>query len=133
MNVTFRKNLLRELKRFAADEKRGISLEHFADAAGLSPSTLYLILNDRLPMSAWSQLRLSKALNEWRAGMIKIMQRMDRTKYVDYRAEPQPVARRTMQLQSNGKVVKLRVGLRQRGDYSQPTLAETLDGEHPKR
>lgn len=133
MGVTHRKNLLHELRRFSEDETRGISLEHFADLAGLSPTTFRFILDGRLPMSEWSQIRLFKALTEWRCGDVKIMQRRDRTKYLDYNKEPKPVVRRTLQLQSDGKVVKLKVGLRQRGDYSEPTLGETLDGEHPKR
>jgi hypothetical protein len=48
-------------------------------------------------------------------------------RYFQYRREAKPIARRNFGLTVEGGQIKLKVGLRQRGDYSARTLDELLD------
>jgi hypothetical protein len=127
--VTARKDLLKHLRRFAEDKDRGISIALFSDLCGISQSLMVRIIDGRLPMSEWAQRRISKALSEWKLGKVAVMQNRDHSRYVEYRREDRPVARKTCELRSNGKIIQLVVGVKLKGDYSQPGLAETLRGD----
>jgi len=127
MQITPRKELLRQLKLFCADPKRGISLANFAEIAGISRLYLRHIVQEKAPMSEISQRRLSKALNEFRMGKIATVQHFcGRTEPV-YRKKPVPLARKTMGLTVQNGEIKLSIGLRQLGDYTKPTFGELLD------
>ena len=92
MNPVIPKAELRQLlSRFFDDEDRGISLQLFAELAGLEKKTLIDIFYRGMNMSQRSQIRLSKAYHAWKNGEVRIMQNRDRTKFVEYREEPKPV------------------------------------------
>ena len=128
--VTARKDLLKHLRRFAEDKNRGISIDLFSDLCGISKSLMVRIIDGRLPMSEWAQRRISKALSEWRLGKVAVMENRDHTRYVEYRREPKPVGRKMCELRSNGKGIQLVVGVKVKGDYSQPGLGESLRGDN---
>ena len=129
MNDLSRVELLRQVKKFIADDNRGISIALFCELCGISKTTLRdVFLDEKVPMSVPVQIRVNKGLREMRQGRVKIMQRRDRTRYVDYRREPQPVLKPQLGLVATSEGIKLRIGLKNRSDYSGVDLDEALRG-----
>ena len=54
------------------------------------------------------------------------MQNRDRTKFVQYRKEAKPVLERATGLQVVNGEIKLKLGITNKYDYSQPTVDEQL-------
>ena len=119
--------LKRIMKRFMADQNRGISLEHFAEIAGMTRENMALIfVYEKHDMSEIIQRRVSKAYKQWLNGELVVMQNKDRTKFVDYRKEPKPRLARGYGLQVVDGEIKLKLGIRNKAEYSE-TLDEQLD------
>jgi hypothetical protein len=127
MKVMPRKELLRQLKLFKADKKRGITFKNFALIAGISYYHLNSIVAERLPMTELSQKRLSKALNEFKLGKVATIEHVSGRTEPVYRQKPVPLARKSMGLTVKNGQITISVGMRQLGDYSRPTLGELLD------
>ena len=110
-----------------ADQNRGISLEHFAEIAGMTRENMALIfVYEKHDMSEIIQRRVSKAYKQWLNGELVVMQNKDRTKFVDYRKEPKPRLARGYGLQVVDGEIKLKLGIRNKAEYSE-TLDEQLD------
>jgi hypothetical protein len=126
-NVLTKSELNVIIHRFLKDENRGISYKLFADLAGIDESTLTKVFLYRsMPMSEFIQRRVSRAYTEWMDGRVAVMERIDGTRYIQYRREAKPRLARLQRLQVvNGKV-QLKVGIGNRADYSQPTLDEQM-------
>lgn len=123
-----KEELLRIIKRFAADKRRGISLEHFCEIAGVDLRDFRkAFLQETLNISEVMQIRVSKAMRSWERGDLVIYQHWDRTKSVEYRSKPKPVFRKNLGFEVTKDGVKLNIGLVNRRDYTQPTLAEQFD------
>jgi len=125
--VTPKKELLRQLQMFKDDERRGISMALFAELAGVNHLHLLDILKGKYDLTEYMQRRLDKALREFREGKVVVMQKRNREKYIEYRKDPKPVAKRHYGVTLQNGEFKLQIGLRQRGDYSAPTLGELLN------
>lgn len=124
-----KKELLRQIKAFLSDRDKGISHNHFADLCGISETLLKeVFVYNRLPLSENVQIRVNRAYDHWKAGNVRIMQRPDRTRYVDYRREPKPVITPSMGLKVTSEGIKLKIGPRNRHDYSDISLDEQLRG-----
>ena len=116
------------IKRFAADKRRGISIEHFAEIAGVDHRDFRkAFLEDKLNISEAMQIRVSRAYKAYERGDIVVWQNWDRTRTVDYRDKPKPVFRKNLGIMLTRDGVKLNIGLINRGDYTQPTLLEQFD------
>ena len=77
--------LKRQIKRFLQDKDRGISIALFAELAGIHKEHLLdVFMTDDAPLTEYVQNRVSRAYQQWKAGKVKVMQRIDRTRYVDY-------------------------------------------------
>ena len=119
--------LLRIIYRFLKDKDRGISIPLFADLCGLSKQTLLDVFVDQtVPLSEYVQRRVSKGYKEWKNGEVAIMQNQDRTRFVQYRKESKPVMTRSTGLQLVNGELKIKLGITNKCDYSQPTLDEQL-------
>jgi hypothetical protein len=117
------------MQRFNADKERGISIALFAELAGISAGHFYdVFIYGKEPLTEMVQRRVSKAYQQWKAGNVKVMKRIDNTRYVDYRKESQPVFMPKMGLQVTSDGIKIKVGMVNRHDYSEPTLDEALRG-----
>jgi len=127
MQVTPRKELLRQLKLFNADKKRGITIKNFATICGIGFHHLRDIIAERAPMTEWTQRRISKALEEYRLGKIATIEHVSGATEPVYRRVPVPLARKMMGLTVKNGEISISVGLKQLGDYSQPTFRELLD------
>ena len=126
-SVISKQELLRTMKLFLADQNRGISIDLFADLAGLGKKTLMeVFVHQSLPLSEYVQRRTSKAYKEWRNGEVAVMQNRDKSRFVQYRKESKPKMVRGYGLQVVGGEIKLKLGVKNRADYDS-TLAEQLD------
>ena len=128
-NKVLPKSTLRSvIKRFLIDKNRGISINLFAELCGVNEAHLRdVFLYENEGITEYMQIRVSKGYKAWKNGEVAIMQNKDRTKYVDYRKEPKPRLTRSTGLQVVNGEIKIRLGITNRGDYSQPTLDEQLE------
>lgn len=122
MNLT-KKELLRQVKKFLQDPNRGISHMMFAELCGIDMWFMrQVFLDEERPLSETVQIRVNKGYDAWKKGLVKTMQRKDRSRYVDYRAKAEPLLAPSMGLKLVGGELKLRVGMVNRRDYSQRDL-----------
>ena len=125
----YSKEMLKKIiRRFAADKRRGISIEHFAEIAGVDHRDFRkAFLEDKLNISEAMQIRVSRAYKAYERGDIVVWQNWDKTRTVDYRDKPKPVFRKNLGFMLTKDGVKLNIGLVNRRDYTQPTLLEQFD------
>jgi alpha-galactosidase/6-phospho-beta-glucosidase family protein len=129
MTPLSKRELTKHMQRFNADKDRGISIALFAELAGISHGHFYdVFIYNTEPLTEMVQRRVSKAYQQWKAGNVKVMKRIDNTRYVDYRKESQPVFMPKMGLQVTSDGIKVKVGMVNRHDYSEKTLDEALRG-----
>ena len=122
MNLT-KKELLRQVKKFLQDPDRGISHMMFAELCGIDMWFMrQVFLDEERPLSETVQIRVNKGYDAWKKGLVKTMQRKDRSRYVDYRTKAEPFLAPSMGLKLVGGQLKLRVGMVNRRDYSQRDL-----------
>lgn len=126
--VYTKSELLRQVKRFLADQERGISMQLFADLAGVSLSIIKAVfIYETEPMTEYVQRRVTKAYKEYQNGEVAIMQNRDKTKFVQYRKEAKPVMTKTTALQLVNGRIKIKVGIKNAHDYSDLTLDEQFE------
>ena len=107
------------MKRFLRDSQRGISIELFAQLAGLSASIIKSVfVYETEPLTEYVQRRVSKAYTEWKNGEVSIMQNRDQTRFVQYRKDAKPVLEKKNSLQLVNGQIKLKIGIENRYDYS---------------
>ena len=125
---SFPKSYLKPIiKRFLKDKDRGISVQLFADLAGMSKGHLMdVFFYETEPLTETVQRRVSKAYTEWRDGEVAIMQNRDNTKFVQYRKEAQPVMERSNALQFVNGGIKIKMGITNKYDYEVNDLDEQL-------
>jgi hypothetical protein len=122
-----KKDLMRLMKRFLADDKRGISIPHFADVCGLSVAALrFVFLTSERPLTEFIQIRVSKAYRAYQKGEIAVMQNRKTEKWVEYRKTPKPALKRGYGLQFADGQIKLKIGITNRINYENPSLDEQL-------
>ena len=123
--VLTKRELMTQMRRFIRDKERGISMKLFADLCGVNKAHLLDVFKYRTePLTEYMQRRVAKGYEAWKNGEVAIMQRRDKTKYVEYRREAKPRILPTAGLQMiNGKI-GIRLGMRNIDDYSQPPLFE---------
>ena len=126
---TLPKTVLRKaIKRFLQDKQRGISMELFAELAGVSKSHIKdVFLYETEPMTEYVQRRVSKAYTEWTNGEVAIMQNRDNSKFVQYRKESKPVMQKKTTLQVVNEKIALKIGIAPKYDYLTATLDEQLE------
>ena len=116
------------MKRFVADKDRGISVALFAQLCGLTPDRIWTVfITETEPLSEYTQLRVNKALSEWRQGRVRVM-RDGHKKYVDYRKQEIPPLMPSTKLSLTPDGIKIKVGMVNRHDYSELDLNEALRG-----
>jgi hypothetical protein len=118
-----------EMRRFIQDLDRGISLECFAEICGMCKDTLTKVfIQETRPLSEWVQIRVNRGYAEWKRGNIRTMRTNTGRLYGDYRKQPiPPLVEHTGLVFQDGSF-KIKMGLKNRHDYSSPTLDEALKG-----
>ena len=121
--------LLRIIKSFVADKRRGISIQLFADLCCVDRSQIYeVFVHEEYPMSELLQRRISRGYTAWRDGYVAVMENYGK-KWIEWRKEPKVRMVRSQSLQvKNGKIV-LNVGIKNRLDYAGSSLDEQLKGD----
>ena len=126
-----KKQLLKEIQRFHKDKNRGISIELFADLSGISLTHFKdVFIFEIHPMTEEVQRRVSRAYEHWKQGEVAIYRNRDNTRFVQFRKEAKPSFARNYGLEIRNNEVKLKIGIKNRHDYSEPTLDEQLGGKH---
>jgi hypothetical protein len=124
-----KKELFRQIKRFLMDENRGISIKLFSELCGLHLDSLdNVFIKEIYPMTEYVQVRVSKGYNAWRNGEVAVMQNRDKTRFVEYRKEAKPRLSRGLGIQFVNGEAKLKIGLKNRNDYSDLDIDEQLRG-----
>lgn len=119
--------LKRQIFSFLKDEDRGISMNLFAELAGISLTHLKdVFLYQVEPLSEMVQRRVSKAYRSWQNGEVAVMQNKDGSRYIEYRKVPKPLARKSLGLTVTNNGIKIDLGLKPKYDYSGYTLDEQL-------
>ena len=120
--------LKRIIKAFVKDTKRGVSVELFCTLCGIEKSSLYKIfIAETQPMTERTQIRVSKAYTSWKNGEVAIMTALGE-KWLEYRKEPKPRMVRGFGLQVSPEGIKLKIGIKNRLDYSDYSFDEQLKG-----
>jgi hypothetical protein len=120
--------LRRIIKKFLLDKRRGISIALFADLCGVNESYLRdVFIYETERMGEHLQRRVSKGYMAWARGEVAVMQNRDNTRFVDYRKQAKPLMVRSTGLQVVNGEIKIRVGIKNRNDYSDLTLDEQLE------
>ena len=111
--------LLDIMDRFIADKKRGISMALFAEMCGINKDFLLDVFQRKTePLSERTQIRVSRAYHNYKDGYVRIMQNRDRSKFVEYRREPERVVVRSQKIALVDGRLQVKVGLRNPRDYS---------------
>ena len=128
MQSTIPKHELKHIMyNFLSDHGRGISVNLFAEIAGVSPGHIYdVFLHQTEPLTEMVQRRVSKAYKSWVNGEVAIMQNRDNSKFVQYRKEPKPLMQRSLGLKVTNDGIKINLGVKPKYDYSTHTLDEQL-------
>jgi len=127
MKILPKAEIYRQMERFWQDKDKTLSIQMFADFCGLSPSLLYRVFHDKtLPMTEHTQICVSRALERMARGDVVMVYGRDQSRKLLYRQEPKPrMAKSNTLTMKNGKV-SLKVGLKNKSDYSEPTFDEQL-------
>jgi hypothetical protein len=111
--------LLDIMDRFIADKERGISMALFAEMCGLNKDFLLDVFKRKTePLTERTQIRVSRAYHNYKDGYVRIMQNRDRSKFVEYRREPERVVVRSQKIALVDGKLQIRLGLRNPRDYS---------------
>ena len=122
-----KRELKRIVRQFLKDMNRGISIPLFAELCGISDDTLRdVFLRDKSPMSEMVQRRVDRAYREVRDGKVAVMMNRDQTRFIKFRKVPEPRMHKSTRLTVENGQIRLKVGMRNRLDYSTPNLDEQL-------
>ena len=127
MQVIPKAELLQLVKRFIADPNRAMSIDLFAELAGLSKNTIVNVFqNETHPMTEITQRRVSKAYKSVVNGEVIVMQNKDKTRFIQYRKEPQLRLVKSNRISLVNGNLKVQLGVVNRNDYSRQNLDEQL-------
>ena len=127
MQVIPKAELLQLVKRFLADPNKAMSLDLFAELAGLSKNTIVNVFqNQTHPMTEITQRRVSKAYKSVVNGEVMVMQNRDKTRFVQYRKKPELRLVRSNRISLVNGNLKVQLGVVNRNDYSRQSLDEQL-------
>lgn len=127
MQVIPKAELLQLVKRFLADSNRAMSIDLFAELAGLSKNTIVNVFqNETHPMTEITQRRVSKAYKSVVNGEVIVMQNKDKTRFIQYRKEPQLRLVKSNRISLVNGNLKVQLGVVNRNDYSRQNLDEQL-------
>jgi len=128
IDIIPKKELLRIIKAFVADDRRGIPLELFSELCGIDRKTIYnVFINEKYPMTELIQRRVSKGYDAWRNGEVAVMERYGK-KWIEWRKEPKMRMVRGYGLTVKGGEIKLDIGIKNRLDYAGYSLDDKLKG-----
>lgn len=125
--VLTKAEITRRLEAMRSKRKRGFTMRMFADFAAIGYRHMESITRDgSSTFTELTQRKLSKALLALEKGeagpRIDILGR----KFIDYHPKAKPVLRRSMGLEITATGIKMKVGITNKYDFSQPRLDDSL-------
>lgn len=127
MKILPKAEIYRRMARFWEDESKTLSIPMFAEFCGLSVSLLYRVFHDKtLPMTEHTQICVSRALDRMAKGEVVMVYGRDQSRKLVYRQQPKPRMAKSASLTLDGGKIGLKVGLKNKSDYSEPTFEERL-------
>ena len=117
--------IYRRVARYLEDPNKIMAVRFFAELCGCSEEAIYRIFRYKnLGLSESMQIRVSGALGKMERGEVRVMQNQDRTRTLHYVKTAKPVMQKSCRLDIQNGKISLSVGLKNRGDYSEPDLME---------
>lgn len=124
-----KQELLRQVNRFLTDRKRGISIEQFAELCGLDKSLIQSVfVSQTMPMTERTQVRVTRAFNEWMSGNVRIMYSHAKGTYVEYRKQSKVPLMPHYGIKVTPDGIKMDIRMKNRHYYGDSTLDEALGG-----
>lgn len=130
--VYSKRELTDRMRRFIADEGRGISLLLFCELCGIKKvATLKgLFVHGTSELTETYQIRVSRVLKSWEDGEIAVMQGRYNTRFAEYRKQPRLRLARHWGLKFTPEGLKMDVRVKNKADYGEPSLLEQMEGNH---
>ena len=125
MTILPKAEIYRRMERFWKDPDKTLSITMFAELSGLSASLLRRVFYVKdLDMTEHTQICVSRALERMTRGDVMMVFNRDGTRKLLYRQEPKPRLAKSMSLKLDGGQIGLKVGVRNKSDYSSPSFDE---------
>jgi Ni,Fe-hydrogenase III small subunit len=125
--VMTKKDLLITIGKFLRDENRGISIGLFAELCNVNmPHMRDVFIHKCVPLTEAMQRKIDKGYKAFLEGRVAVMENRDGTRYIEYRKTPKPRLVRSTGLELVNGQIKVKVGIRNKADYSTTTLDEQL-------
>lgn len=125
--VLTKAEIIRRLEIMRSKRKRGFTMRMLADFAAIGYRHMESITRDgSSTFTELTQRKLSKAILALENG--EAGPRMDilGRKFIDYHPKAKPVLRRSMGLEITATGIKMKVGITNKYDFSQPRLDDSL-------
>jgi hypothetical protein len=125
MTILSKAEIYRQMERFWKDQDKTLSIAMFAELSGLSASLLKRVFQVKdIPMSEHTQIAVSRALERMTRGDVVMVYDKGNKRRLIYRQEPRPRLAKSMNLTNDGGKIALKVGIKNKSDYSKPGFDE---------
>jgi len=125
--VLSKEEIFRRIKIMRTNRKRGFSMRQFAQFAAIEYRHFESVIRDRKDtFTELTQRKLSKALMSLEKGEAGPRVDILGKKFIGYHSKPKPVLKRTVGLEIGESGFKLKVGLRNKYDFSTPRLDDAM-------
>ena len=128
MTILSKAEIYRQMERFWKDQDKTLSIAMFAELSGLSASLLKRVFQVKdTPMSEHTQIAVSRALERMTRGDVVMVYDKGNKRRLNYRQEPRPRLSKSMSLTNDGGRIALKVGIKNKSDYSKPGFDEQFN------
>ena len=130
IDVMSKAEIYRRMERYLEEEDRIMSVKFLAELAGLSERLIFgIFVGGTHTMSEETQVRMSRALERLERGDVTVMRNRNQTKYLQYNSTPKPRVVRGYGLKLDAGKISLKIGLKNRADFSKRTFKEQMEGK----
>lgn len=128
MKIMSKAEIYRQMDRFWKDTDKTLSIRMFAELSGLSQSLLIRVFYVKdTDMSEHTQIAVSRALERMTRGDVIMVYDKGNKRRLIYRQEPKPRLAKSMSLTNDGGKIALKVGIKNKSDYSKPGFSEQFN------
>jgi len=125
MKVMTKVEIYRQMERFWKDPDKTLSIKMFAELCGLSETLLKRVFYVKdMDMSEHTQISVSRALERMTRGDVVMVYDRKKRRSLFYRQQPKPRLAKSVGLTVNDGKIGLKVGMKNKSDYSKPGFDE---------
>jgi len=125
MKVMTKAEIYRQMERFWKDPDKTLSIKMFAELCGLSETLLKRVFYVKdMDMSEHTQISVSRALERMTRGDVVMVYDRKKRRSLFYRQQPKPRLAKSVGLTVNDGKIGLKVGMKNKSDYSKPGFDE---------